>query len=186
MPLYTPRVYDTMPGNLLTTGQATLHRDVASSSTLATGTGVLRLSYFTARKTETSTQCRVYSGGTAAAATPTLCRLALYTVAADAGITLVASTANDTTLFAGTSTSYTRSWSVAYALQEGSRYAFGVLVVTGAAAPTLVGQAPGASAEALLAPALSGQVTGQADLPASVASGSIVASGSRIYAAILP
>jgi hypothetical protein len=186
MPIYAPQTFNMPPGNLLTTGQETMSREIASATNAAISTGTLRLTHFTGRKTETSTQVRVATGGTAAAATPTLCRIGLYTVATDGAITLVASIANDTTLFAAASTPYVRSWSSSYGMLFGQRYALGVLVVSGAATPTFIGQTVGSATECLVAPALSAQVTGQSDLPSSVATGSVVGSGTRIFGVILP
>lgn len=178
-----------MAQNLLTTGEETLSREMADSTAVSSSTsGSLRLTYFTARKSETITQVRLYSGGTAAGATPTLCRIGLYTVAANGSLTaLVASTTNDTALFAAANTAYTKSWSSSYAKVAGQRYALGVLVVSGAAMPTFLGRVLGSAAEAsTIAPILSASVSGQSDLPASVALGSLGTSGNRIYAALLP
>lgn len=179
----------TFSANALTLGESTLPRLQVTSTSSATGTGNLRLTYFTAQKTETTTQVRVISGGTAAAATPTLVRIGLYLIDGSDGGTLVASTVSDTALFAATNTVYTRSWSTPYAKVAGQRYALSVLVVTGAAAPTLAGHAALASAAGevtTVAPRLSATFSGQTDLPASFATGSLAVSGNLHYAAILP
>lgn len=175
-------------GNLLTTGQATIARDLVQSAAVGSTAGTLRLTYFTARRSETVTQVRVWSGSTAAAATPTLVRIGLYSVAANGDVTLVASTASDTALFAATHTSYTKAFSASYDLVKGQRYAVGILVVTGAAAPTYHGATvfPGSGAEATAAPRLAASVGSQTDLPASVVSGSLSNSGNRIYSVLLP
>lgn len=173
----------------LTTGQETVSRlNAVSNAVSLSASQAMRLSYFTGRKSETSTQVRIYTGATAAGATPTLARVGLYTIAANGGGTLVASTANDTALFATLNTAYTKAWSAPYAMVAGQRYALGVLVVTAAALPTFQGALPfpGAAAELMVAEVLTANLTGQADLPASFASGSLAISGSRIYAAILP
>jgi hypothetical protein len=183
MPLYRPTTSD---ANLLTTGEELYPRDTISAAACPTGTGTMRLSYFTARKSETTTQIRVISGSTAAAATPTLVRIGLFTIDASDGGTLVASTVSDTALFAATNTAYTRSWSSSYAKTAGARYAVGVLVVTGAAAPTLAGVNFSAAAEGGIAPRISANVSSQTDLPASFVAGSLASSGSRFYAVVLP
>ncbi|HYH49649.1 MAG TPA: glycosyl hydrolase family 28-related protein [Acidimicrobiia bacterium] len=170
----------------LTSGEETYSRRWATQTTVSTGAGTLRLTYFTARKTETINSVRVYSGGTAAGATPTLARIGVYSVAANGDLTLVASTANDTTLFAGANTAYTKALSAPWSKVAGRRYAIGPLVVTGATAPTVVGYSAGNAAEAGIAPRVSGAVTGQTDLPASVAVGSVVSSGSTPYFAMVP
>lgn len=171
--------------DLLTSGEETMSRlDADTASAVTTTTGNLRLTYFTARKTETTTQVRVNTGTTAAAATPTLCRLGLYLIDSAGDGTLVASIANDTTLFAATSTAYTRSWSAPYAKTAGLRYALGILVVSGAATPTLNGATLSNGTEASIAPQVAGNISGQADLPASFSAPAGAAF--RLYAAVLP
>lgn len=185
MPLYTP---DTVDGSLLTSGEETLRRDEITSTAVTQATGVLRLSYFTARKTETVTQARVIVAGTAAAATPTLVRYGLYLIDGADGGTLVASTANDTTLLAATNTAYAKAFSVSYAKLAGQRYALGLLVVSGAATPSMfgVGAAINHTAEHAIAPRLSATITGQADLPASFVAGGLTASALRLYGVVAP
>lgn len=175
------------PSNRVTTGQETMPRSLVTQSAGMGSSGALRLTYFTARKAESSTQVRVSTGGTAAGATPTLCRVGLYLIAGDGGATLVASIANDTTLFANTGTLYTRSWSAPYAMVMGQRYALGVLVVTGAAVPSMAGSAIVTNAsEWAVAPRMTGNLAAQADLAASYADASLATSGSRVYGAIIP
>lgn len=173
--------------NELATGESTLERTDETSGNQSMGaSGTLRLSYFTARKTEITTQVRQSTGQTAAAATPTLCRIGLYTVAANGDLALVASIANDTTLFATINTAYTRAWTVAYQKTAGQRLALGILVISAAAMPVMMGSSVPDAAELALAPRLTGAVGGQADLPANIATGAVGTSGSRIYTAILP
>lgn len=173
--------------NLLTSGEETCARHLAQSSAVATSNQGLRLTYFTARKTETTANVRMDTGGTAAAATPTLCRFGLYSVDSGGGGTLVASTANDTTLFAAGNTGYTRAWSTPYSKVAGQRYALAVLVVTGAATPTFWGiGSAGLAADAGLAPRLGGLLTGQADLPSSFTDASLTATAQCFYGAVLP
>lgn len=178
----------------LAVGQETCPRTVASGASFATptlSTGVLNTTHFTARKTETSTQVRMYTAGTAAAATPSLCRIGLYRwdldpVTGVRSATLIASTANDTALFAAAFTGYTRSWSAPVAVTAGQRYVLGVLVVTAAAAPTMVGQAMVGGVEAAVTPRLSGLVGGLSDLPATYLESSLAGAATRCYGAILP
>lgn len=191
-----PQVYigeELETGDTLTTGEGIPSRlaatTVAGSGSL-TGNQNLRLAFFTCRKGLLTTQVRLLSGGTAAAATPTLCRIGLYRIAPDANNvltgTLVASTANDTALFAASGTTYTKSWSAPYQMQAGQRYALAVLVVTAVAAPTLVGRTMLSTDEASLPPRLSGVLAAQADLPATFTDSALAVSGSTPYAAILP
>lgn len=168
----------------ITSGETSMRRDDATSTAITLSTGVLRLRYFTARKTETITSVSMISG-TAAGATPTLCRIGVYSVASDGALTLVASCANDTALFAGATTEYTRSLSASLSKVAGTRYAIGALVVTGASAPTCYG-ALVPSAVSGVAPRISGLVSGQTDLPASVAAGSIGDSSHGPYVRLIP
>lgn len=169
----------------LGSGQSTVPRSLVNAN-VAQPTGVLRLAFFSSVKSETTTQARVSTITPAAAATPTLVRWGLYSVAANGDGTLVASTANDTTLFSVASTAYTRPWSAPYALTRGSRYAFGCLVVTGATAPNVAANTQQDSTEAARSPRLAGILSAQADLPAGFTDAGLTNSTSRIYAAILP
>lgn len=172
-------------GTLITTGEESMDRRVAvGSATMSSG--FLRICYFEARKTETITQIRSYTGGTAAGATPTLCRKVIFSVDANGGLTAVlASTTNDTTLWAAANTGYTRSLSSSWSKVAGTRYAAAALCVTAATAPALVGSSHGA-AIAGVAPRIAGLVQGQSDIPSSVASGSVGDSGAVPYFEFLP
>lgn len=170
----------------LTSGEATMERRQVTATSISTGTQSLRLTYFTARKTETITQIRTISGGTAAGATPTLCRIGIYETDSSGNLTLVASIASDTTLWAGTSTEYTRSLSASFTKKKGTRYAVGVLIVTSVTAPTLIGHNQLTSTEAGKAPRLGGLVSSQSDLPSTVSVGSITNQAHLAYVALLP
>ena len=171
--------------NTLTLGESTMARREVSSNAVTFSSGALRLTHFTATKSETVTQICVPSGGTAAGATPTLVRMGLYRVENNGDITLLASTANDTTLFAATATRYTKTLDTPVQKIRGQRYAIGVLVVTAAAAPAFYGSAIVPGILSSQEPKLCTTVAGQTDLPASVASASLVATFS-FYAEILP
>lgn len=175
--------------NLLTTGEETFARDDCTSSN-SIGTSSLRLSYFTARKSETTTQIRTLVAGTAASGA-TLCRLGLYLIDESTGDgTLVASTANDTALWNGTNAAFTKSWSSSYAKVAGKRYAVGFLMV-GTTAPILFGTSifggiSTNSESSSASPRLNGLIASQSDLPGSFTNAQITATGLRMYAAILP
>jgi hypothetical protein len=170
----------------LTVGESTIPRLFAYGNVTLTTT-TMRVAYFTAQKTETITQVRVNTSGTAAGATPTLVRFGVYTVAADGALTLIASTPNDTTLLAGANTAYTKALSVGFTKQAGVRYAVAGLVATGATAPTLPASGVTApAAEIGIDPRLSAAVSGQADRPASVAAGSITNMTAIPYMVLLP
>ena len=181
---WTP--FDIGDPHILASGEATLPRHLAASAAAGTTSGSLRLSYFTARKTESVGSLRFASGTTGAGATPTLVRLGVYEAAPNGDISLVASIPNDTTLLAAANTGYTRALSAAFTKVEGRRYAVGTLVVTGAAAPTLVGMSLVTLADINVAPRISGVVTGQTDLPATVVNASIAISAGAHYVALLP
>lgn len=179
----------------LAVGESTISRKQAAANsggaiTLATGT--LRLGYFTARRTEDINFLRCWPGNTAAAATPTLLRWGIYEVASDGGITLAASIANATTVFASTSSSaatYKKAVENGpWVKRAGQRYAVGIICVTAATAPTIIGALIGGSAGNLndLAPRLAGTVNGQTDLPASLAVGSISGGAAMPFCEMLP
>lgn len=163
-------------------GQGTMRRTEATVATLTMSTGTLRLGYFVARRTATVTGIRVSSGTTAAGATPTLVRFGLYTVDSSGNLTLLSAITSDTAVFAGVTTSYTRSLAAAQTVQPGQQYAIGVLVVTAAAAPTITGMNMAAGSEAQQVPALANNLTGQTDLPSSITAGSLSATASVPYA----
>ena len=156
-------------------GESNMHRRDIRSTAVALASGVLRIGNFTARKTETINTLAVMSGSTAAGATPTLCRIGVWTIN-DVGalVALVAATANDTSLFGAVNTEYARATLAPFNKVAGQRYGVGVLVVTAAAAPTLMGyDAGGAGGIGGLIqtrrPSLVNGIAGMADLPASSA-----------------
>lgn len=168
----------TVPEDLgvpLALGEATFARRHFASAG-ATISGDLQLSFFTACKTETVTQLSMYSAGTAGASV-TLNRWGVYNVAANGDLTLTASTPNDLTLFTATGTRYVKALSVPWAKVAGNRYAVGFLTVAGTP-PSVYGSTDISTALADNVwgrdPRLSGRVTGQTDLPASVAAASVV------------
>lgn len=175
--------------NNLTTGEATLKRLQISASTIALGaSGSVRFTYFTATKSGTYTQLKAVTGTVAAAATPTLCRMGIYSVAANGNLTLIASTPNDTTLFAATNTAYTKATSASFSLVSGQRYAFAVLVVSAAALPNFLGASMAgsyAATEAALDPRLTGNLNTQSDLPAAPTFDLIGANATAFYAVCL-
>jgi hypothetical protein len=170
---YAPRDYDS-----LTAGEFIPARNLMTGNGIAVATQTLYLTYFTADKTETISTLTAFTGGTAAGATPTLCRYGIYTVAANGDLTLAASTPNDTALFAAANTDYPKGLSVALSKVAGQRYAHAILVVSGATMPTFHGvQLPATNPTNTFvryAPAIVGRVTGQTDLPSPISAGSII------------
>ena len=173
-------------GNILTGGQETLIRTECNNGAISMATGNMRWTCFDARKSETITALAVRVGSTAAGATPTLVRFGLYTVDSSDNLTLVASTANDTSLLAVANARSQKALSSSYDVVEGTRYAFAVLVVTAATAPVLLGFAGGNSAEMGVAPRISGLVGGQTDLPASLTVTTSHDNASAIYGVLVP
>jgi parallel beta-helix repeat protein len=166
--------------------QENMPRWAATALTSITmGSGVVRLSYVVARRTETITQIEYSTGNTAAGATPTLVRFGVYSVDSAGNLTLLASTASDTSIFAASQTDYARSLTSSIQVVEGQTYAVGVIVVTAAAAPALIGVLAATPSLNAQTPRLSASLTGQADLPASVTVGSLGATQSLPYAALM-
>lgn len=172
--------------NALSVGEETIPRLITTAAQ-ALLSGQMRLTYFTAAKTELVSQVQLLSGGIAAGATPTLCRAGIYSVAANGDLTLAGSIANDTTLFSAASTTYTRSLSASFTKQAGQRYAFGILVVSAAAMPNIPCSAGNNAAAAWsVAPKLVGRVDSLTDLPASVTAAGVGATGQAFYSTVLP
>jgi hypothetical protein len=109
----------------------------------------------------------------------------VYSVDGSGNLTLVGSIVNDTSLFGTTSTSYSRSLSASFSKVAGQRYAVAVLQV-GTTTATLHGASVGVTAEGAVAPRVTAQVSGQTDLPASIAVGSLQNSDRMVFAAVVP
>jgi hypothetical protein len=136
--------------------------------------GEVRLSCFTPVKTTTVTGITMITGATAQAGA-TLVRFGLYTVNTETGaLTLIARTANDTTALAAGNTAFRRLFDTvdgypdSVTLEQGQRYAVGAIVVGATTTPTMQTTGSGAAITSL-APRLSGNITGQTDLPTSTA-----------------
>lgn len=142
-----------------------------ASVTMASQT--LRLSYVKAERTFTATKMRVRSGSTAAGATPTLCKLAVFEVAANGDLSRLARTSGDTAMLSATSTAYEYALDASVSVQAGHTYAFAILVVTAATAPTVQGMVHLTAAEAGWGERLCGQVSGQTDIISSIPSASV-------------
>lgn len=146
------------------------------NTAVALTSGSMILTFFTPLATRTITQITASTGSTAGAGL-TLARLGLYTFD-ETTATLVAATANDTTLFTAANTNYTRSLSTggglpsSYTLTAGSRYGFAVLA-TGTTMPSLIGLNASGFTFATLAPRANGQRPSQTDLPVTFVVGNI-------------
>lgn len=167
---------------LITTGEeAYSRRHATQECTFASGT--LLLTYFTARKTETITQVTLFTGGIAAAGL-TSARIAVYSVDGSGNLTQLVATTSDTSLFNAPNSGFTKTFSSSFSKVAGAQYACAVLVI-GSTMPTLVGSI-GFSALTSIAPRLCGAVPAQASLPASVATGSVVADTRLVESLLLP
>lgn len=141
--------------------------------------GSLYVAYFTARRSRSVTTLAAFSHTTASAGL-TLARMGLYSADASDNLTLLAGTANDTTLFNTANTAYDRAIT-ATPLTKGGRYAFGLLAV-GTTPGNRKGYLGGASDTGLASrtPRVAGVLTGQTDLPASVSSASLATTGMNV------
>jgi hypothetical protein len=181
---FVPSVADYFSNQQIASGETDIPRLNAGSTAPLASTN-MTLTYFTAQKTEQINNAICVAGGTAAGATPTYCAFGLYSVDASGNLTLLGQVANDTTLFASTFATYTRAITTPFLKQAGQRYAFGLLVISAATMPTIVGY-NGTVELSNVAPRLCGQVTGQASMPASVAAGSVSGASSAYFGAVTP
>jgi hypothetical protein len=174
-------------GDMLRNGDETINRLFAVNTDVPIASGRLQLTYWTARSTATYGNVRVNVGTVAAAATPTYAAIGVYQVNADDSLTLIGSTASDTTLFNGTFAAPTRALQAAVNLVAGQRYALGILVVTAAATPTFYGSKVNSLEAAAQQPFIAATVASQSALPASIAVGSLSSSGAGVfYGAVAP
>lgn len=171
---------DIYNGNAITNGEEVLPRlHTIGAQGLAAGS--VHLTYFTARKTETINNIRMLTDATAAAGT-TLARMGVYSVDGGGNLTLVAASANDTTIFDDPYSPYLKALTTPFSKTKGTRYAVAVLF-TGTTPPMITGMTV-SGADASLPPRLCGLYAGQTDLPANIPAGS-VAEDYRLFQATL-
>lgn len=105
-------------------------------------TGQVVFTFFTQPNTTVAaiTKFMTATSNVAAAATPTLCKIGLYT-SDGTTLTRVAVTANTTSLWAATYTEYETALTASYTPIPGQRYASALLCVSAGATPNLYGQA---------------------------------------------
>jgi hypothetical protein len=174
-------------GNEVSVGESTMRRaDVVTGANLVSGQE--NFIFFTAKKTETINN--VYTITTAAAgATPTLCRFGIYSVDSSGNLTLVASTPNDTTLFAAANTAYTKALSAPFNKVAGQRYAVGLLIVSAASMPSFLGQNSGGVSAGLLnatTPRIAGSLSGLSDLANSTTNAALGLLAQKEYVELRP
>lgn len=158
-------------------GEYTNDKTAISNESVTMPTGTIRFRWFTAMATESITRIRTISGGTAAAATPTLCRVGIYSVDPTTGnLALLVACASDTALWAATNTAYTSTLTSTFSKIAGTRYAFAMLCVSGVATPTMQGGPPLGmfnGSVGISLPQTSGIRTGRTDLDAAITAASI-------------
>ena len=182
------RYVDRRFGHDLAIGGETFSREDLSSSAVTSFSQSMRLVYFTALKSFTTTQVRVLGGSTAAAATPTLIENGLFEISTAGDGTRIAVTGNDTSLYSVANSAHTRLWLASYNMVIGQRYALSWLVVSAVAMPTYTGivMAPGAQTEVSLSPRVNGTIGGIPATPTSFTAASVGLIVMRPYGVILP
>lgn len=185
--------------HLLTTGQETIPgaRALNSSNTIGMTSGSSRLTYFTARKSGAYTSIKLFSGSTVSSGL-TIARAAIHSVASNGDTTVLASTTNDTTLFAATNTAYTKSLSATVNLVRGNRYAFELLELgtpgnkPGMAAFSGTGGSSTLGAHTIDEPRVAALINGQTDIGTGYTAAAIAAAtnagatSSTVYAVLVP
>lgn len=155
-----------------TTSSADAFNRIFTTSGQTPTSGNVHWTYFSPAYSFTASQISIANIGVATS--PTLIRLGLYTADSAGAVTLVARTASDTTLFSTASTYWTRSFATAggypatYAVTAGSRYAL-AFCITATSLPSIMAFL-GNSVYLWQSPRVTAYLTGQTDLPTSVAS----------------
>lgn len=108
----------------------------------------------------------------------TLGKLALYTVAGNGDLTLVAVTGNSTSLFQSGARS--ANWLASYAKVAGQRYAFGMLGICTSGFPNPYGLSV-VQAECARDPRMCAVVWSQSDIPSSIAAGLLNDTNTMVY-----
>lgn len=170
----------------------TMLRETAGAAIPLTN-GTVLLNYVTAPGTEPITKLGFQTRGTAQSGA-TLVRFALLLENADGTLTLVARTANDTTLLASTFTVYekaldtTGGYPASYTVTKGQRYVLAVLHVGTTTAAQLYGASfPGSS----MSPIICATVSGQTDIPTTInaiggSAPALVANGNMAWGVLTP
>jgi hypothetical protein len=168
----------------LTVGESVPSR-INNMVTLNAGAGNLRLSFFTARKSELCSAVRMWSG-TPGSSGLDFAQIGIWQQISDMVWTQVAATANDTGLFNNASTAYTRNWMQPFQKVAGLRYAVGALQVTAAGTPAgLFGVNLGLAQENAQTPRIAGLIGGLSALPGTI-DYAFTSSAQMPYAVVLP
>ena len=166
--------------------QPIMARELVSAGTITPLSGGMRLKFFTPERWGTYSNVRIPTG-TAAAAGLTLCRIGLYKVEEDGSATLIASTANDTTLFGSANGSNQIAFTAPVTVEAGIQYALGILQV-GTTPGRLTGQLGIAAmnAENAKLPRYSATITPLTDIPASFVDADLTNQNDSVYAVLVP
>lgn len=179
-------VYASLGGQ--TSGESTIPLNLVTNSSLTMTSGVMILTYFRAWKTETITQLKWFPGGTSGSGL-TLTRFGIYSVAGGVGngdLTLIASTAADSTSAWTGSSEYTRALSGgSFSKVQGTWYAVGCLFV-GTTMPAVAGVSIATGSIIDEGPRTGGQVASLSDIPGSVSAASIASNTRRQALILLP
>lgn len=162
-----------------------------AAATVSLTNQALNLTYFTAARTEAINNIAAWCTSPAAVATPTVCKMGIYSSALNGDLTLLGATANDPTMFAATFTRYARALIAPVNKVAGQVYAMALLVVSPVALPSLLSNAFAANAVIIyemmaVAPRMTARLSGQSDLPANIPAGSLQNIYTRPYMEVLP
>lgn len=173
VPSFNPPVGEFAPRRAFLNGVATL-----TSGTLVGP--VIR-----ADKTETISSITAYTGSTPLGPAPSLCAFGVFSIdPTTLNATLVASSSNDTTLFASANTLYLKDFDAPFTKTVGTYYWVTVLVNTATTLPNFLGwQGPtGSQVSAIMNvwPAHNFALPGQSSIPASIPGSSLTASANSV------
>jgi len=175
---------DAIYANKLSSGMDVFPRDfVTGEAVLATQS--LIAVQFTCDKIFTATQLRTITGSQASSGATTI-KMGLYEVNADSSLTLLAKTANNTSLWASIDTVYTEAFESGATVDmvRNKRYAFAVLQ-DGGTLPKLVGQRQPNGNILTYTPRIAANYASQTDIPSSLVAGTGVARD-RPWGVVLP
>jgi len=160
-------------------GESVYDRNAILANGSATTNQRMNLVGFKCKRTETITKATLATGTTAAGATPTVIKYGLYLRRPDQlNYDLVAQTAHDAALLVAANTNYSKAFTAPYNKIRGEEYLFGLLIVSGAAFPTLLGPnnitlTPSAN-NMLVPPIRAGVIGSLTDLPATFLSSAVI------------
>jgi hypothetical protein len=171
----------------LTTGEANMPRDrITGTGITMNANGSARMKFFQAEKTEVITQVKSYCGGQAMVGA-TLAKMGVFELNPSTGdVALLASTANDTSLWAAPNTAYVRPFVASFTKKRGSWYGAAPLHVGATQLPTFAGQNTSIAAEAGQAPRIGAVIAAPADFPSNVLAASVNDNSQWPYMVLLP